>query len=73
MILRDWSVCFIENFLKMPQFNRKHPRGAEKNKEKVRKRKGWWKMYRSPGQICCCSTWYWWAHRGECRFKHPSC
>jgi len=40
MILRDWSVCFIENFLKMPQFNRKHPRGAEKNKEKVRKRKG---------------------------------
>ena len=27
------------NFLKMPQFNRKYPSGAEKNKEKVRKHK----------------------------------
>jgi len=28
----------------MPQFNRKYPSGAEKNKEKVRKHKGWCKM-----------------------------
>jgi len=28
----------------MPQFNRKYPSGAEKNKEKVRKHKGWWRM-----------------------------
>jgi len=30
----------VFNFLKMPQFNRKYPSGAEKNKEKVRKHKG---------------------------------
>jgi len=28
----------------MPQFNTKYPSGAEKNKEKVRKHKRWWKM-----------------------------
>ena len=31
------GVC---NFLNMPQFNRKYPTGAEKNKVKVRKHKG---------------------------------
>jgi len=40
MIFRDWSVQFIDNFLKMPHFNRKYPSGAEKIKEKVRKHKG---------------------------------
>jgi len=28
----------------MPQYNGKYPSGAEKNKEKLRKHKGWWKM-----------------------------
>jgi len=40
-------------------------------KEKERKDKGW-KMSRSPGQICCYIG-YWWAYRGECSYKHPSC
>jgi len=39
MIFRDWGVQFIDNFLKMPQFSRKYPSGAEK-KEKVRKHEG---------------------------------
>jgi len=39
MIFGDWSVWFHENVLKMPQFNRKYPSGAEKNKEIVRKQK----------------------------------
>jgi len=33
-------VFGLENFLKIPKFNRKYPSGAEKNKEKVRKHKG---------------------------------
>jgi len=40
VIFRDWSVCFFENVLKLPQFNRKYPSGAEKNTEKVRKHNG---------------------------------
>ena len=38
------QMMFLEigvlNFWNMPQFNRKYPSGAEKNKEKVRKNKG---------------------------------
>ena len=37
-------MMFLEigvfNFLNMPQFNRKYPSGAEKNKEKVRNHRG---------------------------------
>jgi len=40
MIFRDWSVWFRELF-ENPKFNRKYPSGAEKNKEKVRKHKGY--------------------------------
>jgi len=37
MIFRDWSVCFFENVLKLPQFNRKYPSGAEKKHGKSKK------------------------------------
>jgi len=30
MIFRDWSVWFIDNFMKMPQLNRKYPSTAAK-------------------------------------------
>jgi len=32
LIFRDWSVWFIDNFMKMPQLNRKYPCGAAKRK-----------------------------------------
>ena len=35
-----FSEIGVFNFLNMPQFNRKYPSEAEKNKEKVSKRKG---------------------------------
>ena len=28
MIVRDWSVWCVDNFMKMPQLNRKYPNGA---------------------------------------------
>jgi len=28
MIFRVWSVWFIDNFIKIPQLNRKYPSGA---------------------------------------------
>jgi len=28
MIVRDWSVRYIDNFMKMPHLNRKYPSGA---------------------------------------------
>ena len=35
-----FSEIGVFNFFNMPQFNRKYPSGAEKNKENVRKHKG---------------------------------
>ena len=32
MIFRDWSIWFIENFMKMPQLNGKYPSGAAKRR-----------------------------------------
>jgi len=32
MIFRDWSICFIDNFMKMLQLNRKYPSGAAKRR-----------------------------------------
>jgi len=41
-------MMFLEigvfNFLNMPQFNRKYQVEQKKNKEKIWKHKGWWKM-----------------------------
>jgi len=37
MIFTDWSVWFIDNFLKMPQLNRKYPSGAETKQGKSKK------------------------------------
>jgi len=34
MIFRDWSIWFIDNFVKMPQLNWKDPSGAEKRRKK---------------------------------------
>jgi len=34
MIFRDWSVWFVDNFMKMPQLNRKYPSGAAKRRKK---------------------------------------
>jgi len=34
MIFRDWSVWFIDNFMKIPQLNRKYPSGASKRRKK---------------------------------------
>jgi len=33
MILRDWNVWFIDNFMKVPQFNRKYPSAAAKRRK----------------------------------------
>jgi len=32
---------------------------------KGRKDKNWWKLCRSPGQIYCCSGWYWLSLQGR--------
>jgi len=34
IIFRDWSIYFIEKFMKMPQFNGKYPSGAAKRRKK---------------------------------------
>jgi len=33
MIFRDWRVWFIDNFMKMPQLNRKYQSGAGKRRK----------------------------------------
>jgi len=36
MIVRDWSVRLIDNFLKMPHLNRKYPSGAAERRMKFK-------------------------------------
>jgi len=36
MIVRDWSVWCIDNFMKMPHLNRKYPRGAAERRMKFK-------------------------------------
>ena len=34
MSFRDWSIWYIDNFMKMPQLNRQYPSGAAKRRRK---------------------------------------
>ena len=36
IIVRDWSVRFIDNFMKMPHLNRKYPSGAAERRMKFK-------------------------------------
>ena len=36
MIVRDWSVWCMDNFMKMPHLNRKYPSGAAERRMKFK-------------------------------------
>jgi len=36
MIVRDWSVWCMDNFMKMPHWNRKYPSGAAERRMKFK-------------------------------------
>jgi len=47
IFIRDWSIWYIDNFMKMPQLNRKYPSGTAKRRKKEGKIKAYekWKVY----------------------------